>query len=249
MIDEGRVSVNGEIVREQGRIVDPNRDVIVVDGRRIERPEASEYWIVHKPAGVITTVEDPHGRPTARQLVPTKARVYPVGRLDADSSGLLLFTNDGGLAHRLAHPSFEHRKFYHVMVSGYPSEATLDSMRTGVELDDGVTAPAQVTLHHTTATGTWLSIGLHEGRNRQIRRMCEQIGHPVVHLRRTAIGPLRLGRLKPGEARRLGPHEIEALRRSAAGEGSAGGSSGRRPADGQRGRQNRRLRGRRHRRR
>jgi len=214
LITSGRVTVNGQPVTALGTTADPAADTIVVDGRPLAA-EPHEYWAVHKPPGVVTTLSDPEGRPLARALVPTQARVYPVGRLDAASSGLLLFTNDGALAHRLMHPRFAHVKVYHVLVSGYPNEATLNQLRGGIVLDDGPTLPAEVRQLRTTADGTWLVITLREGRKRQLRRMLEHVGYPVVHLKRVAFGPIKLGRLPLGAARPLAGRELASLRQLA----------------------------------
>lgn len=207
----GRVSVNGQVVRELGVKVDASRDRILVDGRPVG-PEPVEYWLLHKPAGVITTVVDPQGRPTARDMVPTRARVYPVGRLDADSSGLLLFTNDGELAQRLMHPRHQHEKEYRVLVAGEPTPEDIKRLRRGVPLDGRLTVPAEVRLLGTTRDGTWLTVVLREGRNRQIRRMLDAVGHRVLSLERLRIGPIELGELRPGQARRLTKSEAAELR-------------------------------------
>ena len=210
-IVSGRVAVNGEVVRELGTKVDPARDEVAVDGAPIGA-ETREYWALHKPIGVITTTDDPWGRPTALDLVPSTGRVYPVGRLDADSSGLLLFTNDGELAFRLTHPRFEHEKEYHALAGGRPDAAALERLRRGVELDGRPTAPAAVEVLGPEQGGTWLRIVIHEGRNRQVRRMLEAVGHPVVRLVRIRIGPIALGALPEGAARPLAPEERQALR-------------------------------------
>ncbi|MBK6770367.1 MAG: rRNA pseudouridine synthase [Ardenticatenales bacterium] len=214
LIAAGRVQVNGEVVAVLGATADPHTDTIVVDGAELTA-EPFEFWAVHKPPGVVTTLKDPEGRPQARDLVPTRARVYPVGRLDVASSGLLLFTNDGALAHRLMHPRFAHTKVYEVLVSGYPSEDVLNMLRGGITLDDGPTLPAEVRQLKTTGDGTWLSITLREGRKRQIRRMLEHVGYPVVHLKRVAFGPVKLGRLPSGHARPLAGRELADLRQLA----------------------------------
>jgi 23S rRNA pseudouridine2605 synthase len=211
-IASGRVTVNGQVVRELGVRVDPERDRIVVDGTPIER-EFLEYWVLHKPLGVISTVEDPWGRPIARSLVPTEARVYPVGRLDADSSGLLLFTNDGELAYRLTHPRFGHEKEYRVLVDRRPDAATLRKLRRGILLDGAMTAEAEVDVVSESEDQVWLKMVLHEGRKRQIRQMLDRVGHPVRALTRVRIGPVRLGDLPTGEARRLTPAERLELRK------------------------------------
>jgi 23S rRNA pseudouridine2605 synthase len=170
-------------------------------------------WLVHKPAGVVSTARDTHGRPTVVSLVPDAgARLYPVGRLDAKTTGLILLTNDGELANRLMHPRYEVPRMYEATVRGGPvAEAALDALRSGVRLDDGVTAPALV----RSLGPDRLELVLHEGRKRQVRRMCEAVGHPVVALRRVAFGPLTLGALAEGEARRLEAAEVEALRTAA----------------------------------
>jgi 23S rRNA pseudouridine2605 synthase len=168
------------------------------------------HYVLNKPAGVITTAADTHGRPTVVELVPDEPRVFPVGRLDEDTEGLLLLTNDGDLAHRLTHPSFGVDKEYLAWVQGRPTRGSLRQLREGVELEDGRTAPAQV----AQPTPGLLRITIHEGRNRQVRRMCEAIGHPVQRLVRTRIGPLTDRRLKPGEWRPLTQDEVRALERA-----------------------------------
>ncbi len=210
-ITGGRVAVNGRVVRELGVKVDPACDEVAVDGEPVEI-SPREYWALHKPAGVITTMDDPWGRPTARGLVPTDSRVFPVGRLDAESSGLLLFTNDGELAYRLTHPRFEHEKEYHVLAAGHPGAGDLRRLRRGLKLNGRPTAPAEAGMIEETEEGMWLRIVLREGRKRQIRRMLAMVGHPVLDLVRVRIGPIELGQLPPGQARRLTPEERLALR-------------------------------------
>jgi 23S rRNA pseudouridine2605 synthase len=166
--------------------------------------------LLHKPAGVVTTAADTHGRTTVLELVPEEPRVFPVGRLDMDTEGLLLLTNDGALTQRLTHPSFGVEKEYLAHVEGKPTNAALVRLRKGVELDDGVTAPAKVAL----LDASLLRIVIHEGRNRQVRRMCEAVGHPVIRLVRTRIGPLTDTKLKAGQWRRLTSEEVIALSRS-----------------------------------
>ncbi len=213
LIEAGRVAVNGHVVRQLGIKVDADQDRILVDGQAIGA-EAPEYWLLHKPVGVITTVDDPWGRPTARELLPTSARVYPVGRLDADSAGLLLFTNDGELAHRLTHPRHGHEKEYQVLVAGQPTDETLRRLRRGLVIEAGErpTAAAQVEVLAHGADGSWLRVVLREGRKRQIRRMLHAVGHPVLELVRLRMGPVALGQLSPGQARRLTAAEVMALR-------------------------------------
>jgi 23S rRNA pseudouridine2605 synthase len=217
LIAAGRVRVNGEVAT-LGTRVDPEVDAIEVDGARIGVRQGLVHYLLNKPAGVVTTASDPQGRPTVVGLVPAEPRVYPVGRLDADTEGLLLLTNDGDLAHRLTHPSFGVDKEYLADVEGRPSRGAVRRLREGVELEDGPTAPARVSLvgDHT------LRITIHEGRNRQVRRMCEAIGHPVRRLVRVRLGPLSDRRLPPGRWRALTQDEVRALERAAAGSAAGG---------------------------
>jgi 23S rRNA pseudouridine2605 synthase len=212
LIMEGRVTVNGTVAGV-GTRVDPDVDVLEVDGALVATRADLVHYLLHKPAGVVSTAKDTHGRPTVVDLVPAEPRVFPVGRLDADTEGLLLLTNDGELANRLTHPSHGVEKEYLVEVTGAPSRGALRRLREGVDLDDGRTAPAKAS---AVAPGV-LRIVIHEGRNRQVRRMCEAIGHPVTRLVRTRIGTLTDTRLGPGEWRRLAPEEVAALARAAAG--------------------------------
>jgi 23S rRNA pseudouridine2605 synthase len=184
-------------------------DVVEVDGTRVERQRLA-YVLLHKPAGVVTTARDPHGRPTVVELVPDEPRVVPVGRLDADTTGALLLTNEGDLAHRLAHPRYGVPKVYEAEVEGSPSRDALARLREGVELDDGVTAPAEA---HRLGRGR-IELTLHEGRKHQVKRMCEAVGHPVRRLHRSRYAGLDLAGLGPGEWRELTADEVAALRRS-----------------------------------
>ncbi len=220
LILAGRVSVDGEIVRDPARDVD-ERSRVEVAGRLVGGPEERVVYILHKPAGVLSTARDTHGRPTVIELLDESRRLYPVGRLDADSSGLILLTNDGALAERLTHPRYEVPRTYRVRVAGGPvGERALRALRGGVQLEDGPTAPARVQrLPGGRLTGEGdsgeceeLELTIREGRNRQVRRMCEAVGHPVLALRRVAFGPLRLGSLQPGAHRRLGEAELRKLR-------------------------------------
>ncbi|MFP5257353.1 MAG: pseudouridine synthase [Acidimicrobiia bacterium] len=213
LIDRGRVKVNGERA-VLGRRVDPEHDVVEVDGAQIGVRRGLVHYLLNKPVGVITTASDTHGRPTVTELVPAEPRVFPVGRLDADTEGLLVLTNDGDLAHRLTHPSFGVDKEYLVEVEGTPSRGALRQLREGVELEDGVTAPAKVSVLEPGL----LRVTIHEGRNRQVRRMCEAVGHPVRRLVRTRIGPLADHALAPGAWRPLTQDEVRALERAAAPE-------------------------------
>jgi 23S rRNA pseudouridine2605 synthase len=211
LIAAGRVLVNGETATV-GRRVDLERDLVAVDGVPVSVRPGLVHYLLNKPPGVLTTAEDPHGRPTVVELVPEDPRVFPVGRLDADTEGLLLLTNDGELAFRLTHPRFGVAKEYVAEVEGHPSRAVLRRLREGVELDDGMTASAQVSVMAPSV----LRLVLHEGRNRQVRRMCEAVGHPVRRLVRTRIGPVVDRRLPPGAWRRLTPAELRGLEAAAA---------------------------------
>jgi len=214
LIVAGRVSVNGETVTALGTQVDPQRDRVEVDGRPITLPRRHTYLLLNKPRGVLSTARDPHGRPTVMDLIPSGTRVYPVGRLDMDSEGLLLLTDDGELAQRLTHPSYEHDREYHVWVDGRPEERSLQRLRAGIELEDGPTWPAEVTVLRRERGGTWLRFVIHEGRKRQVRRMCEALGHRVRRLIRVAMGPLTLGDLAEGQHRALTRQEQRALRQA-----------------------------------
>lgn len=206
LIREGRVRVNGET--GQLNTVVGRRDVVEVDGERVDR-QSLAYLLLNKPPGVVTTASDPRGRPTVVDIVPSEPRVVPVGRLDVDTTGALLLTNDGHLAHRLAHPRYGVPKVYVADVEGSPSPRALAKLRDGIELDDGLTAPAGVRL----AGPSRVELTLHEGRNRQVKRMCDAIGHPVRRLHRIRYAELELGRLALGESRELTKKEVAALRR------------------------------------
>ena len=210
LIEAGRVEVNGEAA-VLGRRVDPEHDHVTVDGTTVPIRPGLVYYLLNKPAKVVTTASDPEGRPTVVELVPAEPRVFPVGRLDWDTEGVLLLTNDGPLAHGLTHPSRGVPKTYLAEVSGVPGRAALRRLREGVDLDDGRTAPAKARLAQATPAGAALEIVIHEGRNRQVRRMCEAVGHPVRRLVRTRFGPLHVQRLAPGQWRALTQAEIRAL--------------------------------------
>jgi 23S rRNA pseudouridine2605 synthase len=211
LIDAGRVRVNGERARP-GQRVDPEVDVVEVDGAQIGVRQGLVHLLLNKPAGVITTADDPQGRPKVIDLVPSEPRVFPVGRLDADTEGLLLLTNDGDLAHRLTHPAWGIEKEYLAEVEGVPKPGAVRRLREGVDLEDGRTAKAKVAV----LGDRLLRITIHEGRNRQVRRMCEAVGHPVLRLVRTRIGPLVDRTLAPGEWRTLAQDEVRALERATA---------------------------------
>ena len=217
LIRAGRVTVNGATA-QPGDAADPERDEIRVDGQPTAR-EVLEYWLVHKPRGVLSTARDTHGRQTVLDLIPHRAgRLFPVGRLDRDTEGLVLLTNDGPLAHALLHPSFGVEREYVVTARGRVGAASLRRLEQGIELEDGLTAPARVA--RVTRRGDGASTRFHlilvEGRKRQIRRALDALGHPVLALRRIRMGPLRLGRLQAGEARRLSASERRTLLRLAA---------------------------------
>jgi len=205
LIKAGRVTVNGE--PGQLNTFVQSRDRVRVDGELVT-PQRLAYVLLNKPAGVVTTARDPQGRRTVIDLVPADPRVVPVGRLDADTTGALLLTNDGPLSHRLAHPRYGVEKIYIADVEGEPTDAALQRLRDGIELDDGPTAPARV----RRLAPNRIELILHEGRNRQVRRMLEAVGHPVTRLHRTSYAGLTLEGLEPGQWRELEPSEVEALR-------------------------------------
>ncbi|MEO8288668.1 MAG: pseudouridine synthase [Chloroflexota bacterium] len=242
MIQAGRVKVNGQIVTEMGSRANPTLDKIEIDGRPLEAPPDAKkghehtYIMLNKPLGAVSTARDPQGRPTVLDLVrpmageskkPTpdprkpagqqeavQQRVYPVGRLDADTTGLLLLTNDGDLTFRLTHPRFGIEKEYRALVRGNPNADALKRLREGVEIEGEKTAPAQVDEVGKRGAQTWLRIVIHEGRKRQVRLMCASVGHPVIELQRIRFGPLVLGNLEPGKWRYLALHEVHALRKA-----------------------------------
>ena len=208
LIVEQRVTVDGEFA-ELGKRVDPETSQVEVDGLKIGIRQDLVYYLLNKPVGVITTSKDPQERSTVVDLVPTHPRVFPVGRLDADTQGLILLTNDGDLTHYLTHPSFGIEKEYLVQVEVKPSRNAIRELRQGVELDDGITSPAKVSL----VDEKLLKIVIHEGRNRQIRRMCESVGHPVKRLIRSRIGPIVDRSLRPGSFRELTNQELKSMRK------------------------------------
>ena len=207
LIRAGRVSIDGVPVLDPARSVTDD-ETIAVDGSPLPPKELHVVYAVNKPAGVVSTASDPQGRPTVVGLVESPTRLYPVGRLDIDTTGLILLTNDGSLAHRLTHPRFEVPKTYRATVARAPvRDAALGALRAGVDLDDGRTAPAQI----RRLGPAKLELTIHEGRKRQVKRMCAAVGHPVRQLERVAIGPLLLGGLEPGAYRRLSTDEVDAL--------------------------------------
>ena len=215
LIREGRVAVDGQTVTELGTRVGPGAR-ITVDGEPIGGAARPIYYLLYKPTGYVTTVQDPEGRPTVLDLVPRGERVYPVGRLDYDSEGLVLLTNDGGLTQLLLHPSHEVEREYYVLVWGPVMPEQLRRLRTGVDLDGRQTAPAEVGIVEAGRDGVWLRFVIHEGRNRQVRRMCAAVGLEVRRLVRTRVGPIELADLPSGRYRLLRPREVAALRAAAA---------------------------------
>ena len=212
MIADGRVEVNGHLVTELGTRVDPAEDVIRVDGSRIPPQRHHVYLALNKPRGVVSTMEDPQGRPTLKEYLPRKAgRLFHVGRLDIDTEGLIILTNDGDFAQRLSHPSFEIDKVYMAEVEGSMDNTDLRKLEKGIHLEDGFIKPDKVKLVSRTPTKTLLEITLHSGRNRVVRRMLEAVGYPVQRLARLRVGPIRLGNLPSGQTRELTSQEIGAL--------------------------------------
>ena len=226
MIRQGRVMVNGQVVTELGTKVDPARDDIRVDGRRVSLAAGHVYVMLNKPQDVISAMRDRRGRRALGDLVSLPRRLYPVGRLDLDSEGLILLTDDGELANLLTHPRYEHEKEYRAWVNGEPDDETLQTWRQGVLLDDKLTAPARVEVLNRRRDATLLRIVMHEGRKRQIRRVAELLGHPVRELKRVRLGPLELGPLEVGQWRYLTSKEVRSLdqikRQSRRGSGPQG---------------------------
>jgi len=214
IILEGRVQVNGETVRDMGIQVDPERDVVLLDGKPLRMENAKVYILLNKPRGYITSVGDPFGRPTVLDLIGKRdQRVYPIGRLDYDTEGLLLLTNDGEMAFKLTHPRHEVEKEYYCVVKGCPGSEALDKLRKGLDIGGYITAPAKLIELGKRGDQAAFRIIIHEGKNRQVRRMFDAIGHPVLFLRRERMGPIKLGKLKPGEWRYLSDREIGELRK------------------------------------
>lgn len=215
LIEAGRVRLNGQVVTQLGQTADPERDVVTVDGAVLSLATPKLYLLLNKPKGVVSTCDDPEGRPTVLSCLTTalrNQRLYPVGRLDTASTGALLLTNDGDLTLKLTHPRYHLAKVYVVEIQGRPSEVTLQQWRHGVELESKPTLPTTVQVLHQRAHSTTLSITMYEGRNRQIRKVAELLGHPVRSLARVAIGPIELGDLAMGQTRLLTPPELERLR-------------------------------------
>ncbi len=226
LIQEGRVVVNGARITTLGTTVDPFKDHIKVDGKRIQPETKKVYLLLNKPKGVITSVHDPEGRPTVMQLVPKgKERLYPIGRLDFYTEGLLLLTNDGDLSHQLMHPRFEIEKRYWAKVKGTPTEGQINKVEQGgMPLPTGKSAPCKIrSIPRGKGTkNSWLELILHEGKKREVRRLLEKIGHPVLKLKRVGYANLTLGTLPTGAARPLTPKEVEGLRKLASGQRGSG---------------------------
>ncbi len=213
LIVEGCVTVNGRIVTELGAKADPEKDAIKVSGKLLRIPQTKTYIVLNKPRGYITSMRDPEGRPVVTELLKgVKARVVPVGRLDYDTEGLLILTNDGELAHALMHPSHEMPKTYLAKVKGVIEDSAVEKLRRGVRLREGMTAPAEVNKLKKTDANSWIEITVHEGRYRQVRRMLDEVGYPVIKLIRVTCGPLALGNVPPGKYRHLTSEEVKLLR-------------------------------------
>jgi 23S rRNA pseudouridine2605 synthase len=216
LIEAGRVTVNGRVVKVQGMRVDPKVARIEVDGDRIAVDPAYEYVMLNKPEGIVSTVRDPQGRPTVRSLVDSEHRLYPVGRLDIDTTGLVLLTNHGELAHRLTHPRYRVERVYVALVHGNPTAETLRRLEKGIELVDGMARARRARPLARASDRTRLEITMTEGRKHEVRRLLEAVGYPVEQLARTAFGPLKLGRLRVGHSRALRPDEVGLLLKATA---------------------------------
>lgn len=212
MINGGRISINGKVITEQGTKIDPSLDKVAVDGKNIKATSEFAYYWVNKPIGIISASNSNVGESVITDLVDTPIRIYPVGRLDKDSQGLILLTNDGELTHRLTHPKYHIDKTYKVLVTGDLTEAKIEKLQTGIHLEEGKTAPAQVEVIESDKTGAWLQFVIHEGKHRQIRRMCEVVGLHVVDLIRTHVGPISLGKIGLGKSRKATTKEIATLK-------------------------------------
>ncbi|GJL54134.1 MAG: pseudouridine synthase [Nitrospirales bacterium] len=212
-IKQGRVTVNGKTVTVMGTCVDPKRDHIKVNSRHLKPPPPDVFLMVHKPAGYVSTMKDPEGRPTIGNLLDrTSVRTFPVGRLDYDSEGLVLLTNHGAIAQACLHPRFHVEKTYLVKIKGQLSDDAITQLEHGLTLDDGPTAPARVRKVRKVAVNSWIELTIHEGRNHQVKRMLQAVGHHVLKLKRTKFGPLNLGNLSVGNSRHLTDREANALR-------------------------------------
>lgn len=206
MVAEGKVTVNGKVA-SIGKVIESDTDEVAVEGKKVKLDQVLVYYLLNKPRGVVSAVTDPDGRRNVVSLVPGGHRLYPVGRLDYDSEGLMLLTNDGDLAFKITHPKFEISKTYHVLVKGVMNEKSIGYLEQGVTIEGQKTAPATVSIAEAQPNNTWLDIVIHEGRNRQIRKMCEAVGYPVMRLIRTKLGPWELGDIPSGKFRTLSPSE------------------------------------------
>jgi pseudouridine synthase len=222
LVLEGRVAVNGDVVREAGTVADPDRDHITVDGRTLPAAEAKQYVLLNKPRGYLTARSDPEGRPVVTDLVRSRMRLFPVGRLDADVEGALVLTNDGALTHHLLHPRYGLPRLYEADVAGRVRRGDLERWRRGVTLEDGPAVPLEVSLERPGAESSRLHLIFGEGRKHEVKRYCEALGHPVRRLRRIGFGPIALGRLRVGAWRPLTPAEVRLLRAAAAAPPPAG---------------------------
>jgi 23S rRNA pseudouridine2605 synthase len=212
LMREGRVTVNGEVAREPGTKADLDRDDVRVDGVRVKPPKAPAYLVLNKPRGVVTTRRDPEGRPTVMSLVPPVAGLFPVGRLDVTTEGLILLTNDGAFAERVSHPRYEVPRVYHAKVHRVPDRDALDRLRRGVRVDGAFMAVDRVRVIEAQ-NNAWVEVALHEGKQHEVKRLLEAVGHPVSKLRRVAFGPVTTKGLEPGQFRALTPLEVEGLLR------------------------------------
>lgn len=210
-LKEEYITVNGKRITESGTRINPEKDEILLNGITIKSPKPV-YYIINKPKGIVSTTADEYGRKNVLSLIPTNLRIYPVGRLDKDTTGLLLLTNDGEITYKLTHPKFHINKIYHLMVSGKPNTAQLTAFRKGVLLEDGITSPAEVNVLKITNSRSLLEVTIHEGWNRQIRRMCETVDLELLELKRIKFGPITLGDLKEGKYRKLNQQEIHELK-------------------------------------
>jgi len=212
LILAGKVKVNGKVITELGVKIDEEKDVVFYNGQVIKKDENLVYYMINKPMGVVSTASDEQGRRNVVDLIKTEHRVYPVGRLDIDTSGLLLLTNDGDLTYKLTHPKHEVAKIYVAKIEGTPSDTEMNQFRNGLAIEDYVTSEAKIDIVRKFDDNSIVKIEIHEGKNRQVRKMCEKIGHKVLKLRRIRIGNLSIGELKPGEYRKLTNRELEYLR-------------------------------------
>ncbi|HSX09950.1 MAG TPA: pseudouridine synthase [Candidatus Saccharimonadales bacterium] len=210
-LSDNTVTVNGEIVTQPGVRIDPQKDTILLNGKTIKKP-TFVYYLLNKPKGVVSTTADEYGRKNVISLIPTTERIYPVGRLDKDTTGLLILTNDGELTNQLIHPKYHVDKVYKLTIRGQTNDVQLKALRNGVLLEDGITSPAKVVVSKVNGAVSQIEMTIHEGRNRQIRRMCQTVGIELLELQRISFGPITLGNLKIGRYRNLNPQEVQLLK-------------------------------------